>query len=137
MIGSSLHIILGYSFFLRLILKISVLLTNASFEREPSGLPFDWRFGKGKNALAEIVRAGEEQTNHVLHIAMTDGRVQFPEISQTILLKPGRYRFEGKLRGTIDGETRIALAAALFVRGRAHSFRNGNADGPMAAMALV
>jgi hypothetical protein len=80
------------------------LLTNASFEREPSGLPFDWRFGKGNNALAEIVWAGEEQTVHVLHIAMSDGRVQFPEVSQTILLKPGRYRFEGKLRGSIVGK---------------------------------
>ena len=46
------------------------LLTNASFEREPSGLPFDWRLGKGKNALAEIVPLGEGGTNHVLHIAV-------------------------------------------------------------------
>ena len=34
------------------------LLTNASFEREPSGLPFDWRLGKGRNALAEIIPLG-------------------------------------------------------------------------------
>ena len=46
------------------------LLTNASFEREPSGLPFDWRLGKGKNALAEIIPLGEGGTNHVLHITI-------------------------------------------------------------------
>src|SRR5712671_5842392 len=31
------------------------LLTNASFETKPSGLPFDWQIGNGVNALAEIV----------------------------------------------------------------------------------
>jgi hypothetical protein len=80
------------------------LLTNASFEREPSGLPFDWRFGKGDNALAEIVSLGEGRANRVLHIVFTEGRVQFPEISQIFLLKPGRYYFQGQIRGTITGK---------------------------------
>jgi hypothetical protein len=80
------------------------LLTNASFEHEPSGLPFDWRIGKGSNSLAEIIPLADGQPNHVLHITLSDARVQFPEISQALLLKPGRYRFEGKVRGSIIGK---------------------------------
>ena len=80
------------------------LLTNASLERKPSGLPFDWQFAKGDNAIAEIIPSEEHYTGHVLHITFGDGRIQFPEVSQTILLKPGRYHLEGKLRGAIDGK---------------------------------
>ena len=98
---------LAYNVWLQFLPKADLenidLLTNASFEREPSGLPFDWRIGKGKNALAEIIPLAEEETHHVLHITFTDGRVQFPDIGQSITLKPGRYRFEGQLRGAING----------------------------------
>ena len=99
---------LAYNTWLQFLPKADVenigLLTNASFEREPSGLAFDWRLGKGKNALAEIIPSGKDGPHHALHITFTDGRVQFPEISQSIVLKPGRYHFEGQLRGTIDGK---------------------------------
>ena len=99
---------LAYNTWLQFLPKADVanigLLTNASFEREPSGLPFDWRLGKGENALAEIIPLRQDGPHHALHITFTDGRVQFPDISQSIVLKPGRYRLEGQLRGTIDGK---------------------------------
>ena len=57
---------LAYNIWLQFLPKADLgnidLLTNASFEREPSGLPFDWRIGKGKNALAEIIPLAEEGT---------------------------------------------------------------------------
>ena len=109
---------LAYNTWLQFLPKADVenigLLTNASFEREPSGLPFDWRLGKGKNALAEIIPSGQDGPHHALHITFTDGRVQFPEISQGIVLKPGRYRFEGRLRGTIDGKRGLRWRLRCF-----------------------
>ena len=99
---------LAYNVWLQFLPKTDLdkigLLANASFEQEPNGLPFDWRLGKGTNALAEIVSWGAGHTDHALHITFSDGRVQFPEISQSVLLKPGRYLFEGQLRGTIMGK---------------------------------
>ena len=47
---------------------------------------------------------GASAVEHALHIGFSDGRVQFPEVSQIVLLAPGRYRLEGKLRGTIVGK---------------------------------
>jgi hypothetical protein len=79
-------------------------LSNASFESEPSGLPFDWRIADGVNAIAEIVPLPGSSTQHVLHIRFAEGRVEFPDVSQIVLLAPGRFRLEGKLRGTITGK---------------------------------
>ena len=80
------------------------LLTNANFESAPSGLPFDWQIGSGVNAIAEIVPLPGNSTKHALHVSLGDGRVQFPEVSQVILLGPGRYRLEGELKGEISGK---------------------------------
>ncbi len=80
------------------------LLTNASFQSKPSGLPFDWDIEPGVNAIAEIVPLVGGSAENVLHIAFQDGRIKFPEVSQILLLAPGRYRLEGKLRGAISGK---------------------------------
>ncbi|MBJ7532844.1 hypothetical protein JDN40_01765 [Rhodomicrobium vannielii ATCC 17100] len=76
------------------------LLTHANFERDPSGLAFDWQIGRGVNAISEFVPVGPEG-ERALHVAFGTGRVKFPEVRQTVLLPPGRYRLEGKLRGWI------------------------------------
>jgi hypothetical protein len=83
--------------------KVS-FLSNASFESKPSGLPFDWRIADGVNAIAEIVPLPESSTQHDLHIRFGEGRVKFPDVSQIVLLTPGHFRLEGKLRGTIAGK---------------------------------
>ena len=80
------------------------LLANASFETKPSGLPFDWEIGAGVNVMSEIVPLGKTGAGNALRIRFSDGRVRFPEISQILLLSPGRYRLEGKLRGAITGK---------------------------------
>ncbi len=79
-------------------------LTNASFESKPSGLPFDWEIGAGVNAIADIVPLGKNSVGNALHIHFSDGRVRFPEVSQVLLLAPGHYHLEGKLRGAILGK---------------------------------
>jgi hypothetical protein len=79
------------------------LLTNANFQSKPSGLPFDWQFAAGVNAISEIVSL-EESKEHVLHIAFQDGRIKFPEVRQVLFLSPGRYRLSGKLHGAVAGK---------------------------------
>ena len=56
--------------------------------------------GAGLNAVADFVGPplGEER---LLHVSFGSGRVRFPELSQVVLLGPGHYRLEGKLRGTV------------------------------------
>jgi hypothetical protein len=80
------------------------LLTNGNFEREPSGVPFDWRISEGGNAIAEAVPLASSGNERVLHVSFGTGRVKFPDVTQIIVLGPGRYRFEGRLRGRIAGK---------------------------------
>jgi hypothetical protein len=77
------------------------LLTNANFDRKPSGFPFDWEIEAGSGALTEI---GEGAAGNGLHISFGEGRVKFPPVRQVVFLTPGRYRLEGKLRGAISGK---------------------------------
>ena len=76
------------------------LLTHPNFEQDPSGLPFDWHIARGVNAVAELAQLGTEN-EQALHVSFGIGRIQFPEVSQIVLLSPGKYRLEGKLRGSI------------------------------------
>ena len=73
-------------------------LANGNIENAPSGLPFDWRIAPGLNAVAELIPAAD---GGLLHFEFGSGRVSFPEVSQVVVLGPGRYRLEGKLRGKI------------------------------------
>jgi len=76
------------------------LLTHPNFEQNATGLAFDWQIARGLNSIAEILPLGT-QGERALHVTFGGGRVQFPEVSQIVLLPAGRYRLEGKLRGSI------------------------------------
>jgi hypothetical protein len=90
-------------------------LTNANFQNQPSGLPFDWTINDGVNALAEItpLEAGGD-----LHVTLNDGRVKFPVVSQVLILPPGRYRLEGKLRGAVTGKRGLRWQLLCTASGR-------------------
>jgi len=77
------------------------LVTNAGFEQEPSGLPFDWRIAKGLNAVAEIAPVGG---GRALHIAFGVGHVKFPVVSQILVMPAGHYRLEGTMRGELKAK---------------------------------
>lgn len=117
------------------------LLTHANFEKEPSGLVFDWQIAHGRNAIAEFVplESGSEQesgSGRALHVTFGPGRIQFPEISQTVLLPPGKYRLTGKLKGSIAGKrglrwqlrcvigSRQVLGETEMLLGRTQEWRN-------------
>jgi hypothetical protein len=79
------------------------LIQNAGFQRNPSGLPFDWQIKQAVNAVVDFTPLSAGQ-GRALHFTFGDGRIQFPEVSQILLLPAGKYSLEGKLRGRILGK---------------------------------
>jgi hypothetical protein len=79
--------------------KVS-LVNNSGFETAPSGLPFDWIIGRGANLTAGIAEPPGIQPRaskgRALNVAFATGRAQFPEIGQTVVMSPGRYRLTGQ-----------------------------------------
>jgi hypothetical protein len=86
-------------------------LTNPGFEREPSGLPFDWTLARGQNALAELVAGLAPEGRRLLHIGFSAGRIRFPEVRQLLILPAGRFRIEGQMRGGLTGRRGIRWQA--------------------------
>jgi hypothetical protein len=79
------------------------LMSDPGFENAPGTLPFDWHAQVGINASLEFVPLNQPGGKRLLHITFNGGRVEFPEVAQVLLLAPGRYRLEGKVRGSIQG----------------------------------
>lgn len=77
------------------------LLNNPNFADEPSGLPFDWLIQRGTNAMVEFTPLGDKDGSRSARFSFGVGRVQFPELSQVIILAPGHYRFSGEFEGII------------------------------------
>lgn len=78
------------------------LLTNAGFETDPGNFVlFDWFVGLGQNSVAEFVPSGLPGGQRLFHVSFGEGRIKFPEVAQVLILPPGRYRLEGRLRGSI------------------------------------
>lgn len=77
---------------------------NASFERDPTGLPFDWRVSTPQNAIVAFSPLKDKPGQRALHISFGTGRVRFPEISQVLILAPGRYRLTGNVRTAITAK---------------------------------
>ncbi|MBJ7532746.1 hypothetical protein JDN40_01235 [Rhodomicrobium vannielii ATCC 17100] len=76
-------------------------ITHPNFEREPSGLAFDWRVHPGVNASVEFVPI---ERGHAMYFHLGEGRIQFPDVKQFVLFSAGSYRIEGKLKGRITGK---------------------------------
>jgi hypothetical protein len=78
-------------------------LFNGSFEFAPSGLPFDWVLSAGPGVTVDIAPRPDDVGKRALYIELGPGRVEFQGVSQTLLLSPGAYRFDGKVRAEITG----------------------------------
>lgn len=78
-------------------------LFNGSFEMKPSGLPFDWVMPQGEGVTLNIAPRPEATDKRALFLEFGQGRVNFPGVSQTIMLPPGAYRFKGLLKGEVAG----------------------------------
>jgi hypothetical protein len=78
-------------------------LNNASFEAPPSGLPFDWVMRQGRGATIDIAAVPGEAESLGLLIELGPGRAEFHGVTQMLLLSPGDYRLNGKLKGETRG----------------------------------
>jgi len=79
------------------------LVYNGNFEIPPSHLPFDWNIQSSANADIEITPRDDEPTENALAIRLGRGRIDFPHVSQMLLLDPGNYTLSGLFKGKIDG----------------------------------
>jgi hypothetical protein len=79
-------------------------VNNAGFETSPSGLPFDWAIRQGTGATIDIATLPGEAEGHGLLIELGPGRADFQGVTQVLLLAPGSYRLEGKLKGESRGK---------------------------------
>jgi tetratricopeptide (TPR) repeat protein len=70
---------------------------NGRFEAEPSGIGFDWRFGRIAGArIFQSQTAGAR--GQALGVAFEDQRVPFEHVRQLLALPAGKYRFSGRAR---------------------------------------
>lgn len=79
------------------------LLYNGSFERQPSGQPFDWSMTQGEGADASRVERPDSGDQHALSIKFGHGRVAFPGVRQMTMLAPGKYALMGLSQGLVRG----------------------------------
>jgi hypothetical protein len=76
-------------------------LNNPGFADDPSGLPFDWQIARGINVGLDFVRLSASDADRAVRFSFGNGRVKFPQMSQILMLSPGRYRFTGSFQGGI------------------------------------
>ena len=67
---------------------------NGSFESEPHGV-FDWALASPAGASVDRVVGN---SGAALRVEFYDQRVSFDDVSQLLLLAPGRYRFDARVR---------------------------------------
>lgn len=73
-------------------------LFNGGFEREPSGMGFDWRFTQVPGAFIERLPTAGAGGKVALRVSFEDRRVSFQHVRQMLALPPGRYRLDGRAR---------------------------------------
>ena len=83
-------------------------LYNPSFEKPLSGLPFDWTLAQGSGSTSEIRprpdRGNDQGDEQALFVEFTQGRAEFPGVTQLTLLGPGTYELKGKYKGLLVGK---------------------------------
>jgi hypothetical protein len=84
-----------------LLTKVGFLI-NGSFERIPSGFPFDWVIKSGPGVTVGIDRNPTAKRHHALFIEFGQGRADFA-VSQLVALPPGTFQFEGQYMGELKG----------------------------------
>ena len=73
-------------------------LYNGSFEVTPTHFGFDWQFFSPRGATVEALETYGAHGNKALHIRFNGERIRFQHVSQYLVLDPGRYRLQGRVR---------------------------------------
>lgn len=78
-------------------------LFNGRFQFPLAGYAFDWTISARAGVIAEILAAPEGKSGNALQVEFRTGQIDFPGVSQTVMLRPGTYQFKGQYRGTLVG----------------------------------
>jgi hypothetical protein len=73
-------------------------LFNGSFEIEPSGSPFDWRFTQDNGATTKVASRPDDVGKHALFMEFGPGRSEFQGVRQLLMLPPGNYQLKGQYK---------------------------------------
>jgi hypothetical protein len=73
-------------------------LFNGSFEIEPSGTPFEWRFSQDTGATTKIASRPDDVGKHALFMQFGPGRAEFQGVRQLLMLSPGSYILKGQYK---------------------------------------
>lgn len=88
---------------------------NGRFQFPLSGLAFDWNIAARSGVTVDVVllpdtRGGPDATGaasaaggRALSVEFNTGQVDFPGVTQTVLVRPGAYEFKGRFKGTLVG----------------------------------
>jgi hypothetical protein len=88
------------------------LLFNGSFDRRPSGVPFDWVLPStsgasstsGSGFVVEIATRRDAEGHRGLDIELLGGRVDFRGPYQILLMPPGSYKVAGEVNADLRGQ---------------------------------
>jgi hypothetical protein len=110
------------------------LLFNASFETDPSGLPFDWMIRPGAGVSIDIGPAPDREGGRALNISFDQGRIEFGGVTQLVVLTPGKYRFDAQYMGEVIGQRGLkwrivcangsTISESRMIAGRAPTWKN-------------
>ena len=84
------------------------LLTNGQFERDPKGGAFDWRMASSPGVVVGVTRQSQGADGRALRLRFSGARGARSEVSQTLVLAPGRYQFTGKYLGKLPTSVRLS-----------------------------
>lgn len=73
-------------------------LYNGGFELPPTGVGFDWRIAAPRGVQVETTSTYGARGERALHVSFDGQRVRFNHVQQYLLLEPGRYRLQGRVR---------------------------------------
>lgn len=93
-------------------------LFNGNFLLQPSGLPFDWVLRDGPGVTVEIAQLPSEPGQNALVLEFGVGRVEFPGVTQHLMLGPGGYRLKGRHRGELMGARGLRWRVVCATGGR-------------------
>lgn len=71
---------------------------NGDFEAPISNLGFDWTIARRDGVAVEVLPTGSANGHRALRVDFVNARWSGPPVQQTLMLAPGRYRFEGRGR---------------------------------------
>lgn len=71
---------------------------NGGFELPPTSIGFDWRIASPRGARVETMPTYGARGERALQVTFDGQRVRFQHVSQYLLLEPGDYRLQGRVR---------------------------------------